>query len=185
MEFDKIKFDFSNNEYWVEREVLKEETGNLFADEEERTILRIYSTEKLPNTIDGKPVTEIGDSAFEDIWVINSGFIPDTVEIIGESAFYNSYFQSQLIIPDSVKIIKEYAFYDLKSKLIKVEGDEIIFESITLIMNDAENRLESIEMYAFCQNGDDNSLVGNLNLRSEINISSSTFSETNVIVNRK
>lgn len=65
---------------------------------------------RIPNEIDGMPVTVIGSRAFYDSGVM-SVYIPDTVRIIGPSAFANTNIES-VIIPGSVHTIREYAFYN-------------------------------------------------------------------------
>jgi hypothetical protein len=62
----------------------------------------------IPGTLDGLPVTEIGERAFEDKQ-LTSVTIPDSVTAIGEWAFaYNQL--TSVTIPDSVTEIGEWAF---------------------------------------------------------------------------
>ena len=72
----------------------------------------------IPDTIDGKPVTEISTSCFSQR-VIGSGTtvpqlttvkLPSTIETIGSKAFYNCKYLTSLTLPDGVKEIGDGAF---------------------------------------------------------------------------
>jgi hypothetical protein len=65
---------------------------------------------EIPLSIEGKPVTAIGDSAFEDCTFLESVSIPGTVQVIGEAAFYNCPLLSGLILPDALREIGAWAF---------------------------------------------------------------------------
>ena len=62
-------------------------------DQSSYTVVGIGSCEDvfviIPQTHEGKSVTAIADSAFEDCYMIEGVYIPDTVTSIGESAFEN------------------------------------------------------------------------------------------------
>ena len=62
----------------------------------------------IPSSINGVPVTTIGDRAFE-LNNLTSVVIPDSVTTIGNSAFSSNNLTS-VVIPDSVTTIGEYAF---------------------------------------------------------------------------
>ena len=66
----------------------------------------------IPNTIDGKSVTEIGVSAFEDCTNFKSITIPDSVTEIGWNAFSGCKRLISITIPDSVTWIGSCAFQD-------------------------------------------------------------------------
>lgn len=70
---------------------------------------------EIPAEIDGKKVTSIGSSAFNDCTVLKSVTIPNSVTSIGSWAFKGCRLLSSIIIPDSVVSIEEYAFYDCAS----------------------------------------------------------------------
>jgi len=64
----------------------------------------------IPDKIDGKPVTSIGDSAFYNNQ-LTSVVIPGSVTSIGDNAFYVNELTS-VVIPGSVKTIGAGAFTD-------------------------------------------------------------------------
>lgn len=78
-------------------------------------------TLNIPSTIDGKPVTSIGDKAFDECSNFTGSLvIPESVTSIGERAFDACKgFNGKLVIPDSVTSIGEYAFDDC-SKIKRV-----------------------------------------------------------------
>ncbi|MDE6835181.1 MAG: leucine-rich repeat domain-containing protein, partial [Ruminococcus sp.] len=64
----------------------------------------------IPDTIEGLPVTKIGNSAFKECSRLINITIPDSVTSIGMNAFYNCKSLQSIIIPDSVTSINDYAF---------------------------------------------------------------------------
>ena len=70
----------------------------------------------IPSYFYGRPVTEIGDSAF-DGWNITTITIPDTVTTIGRGAFAGNQL-THVTIPDGVEYIGSFAFFD--NRLISV-----------------------------------------------------------------
>ena len=64
----------------------------------------------IPDTIEGKPVTRIGDFAFVNCTSLTSITIPDGVTSIGFAAFRGCSSLTSITIPDSVTSIGDYAF---------------------------------------------------------------------------
>ena len=65
----------------------------------------------IPGTIDSKPVTAIGNFAFENCYSLTSINIPAGVTSIGNSAFESCYNLTSIDIPSSVTSIGHQAFY--------------------------------------------------------------------------
>jgi hypothetical protein len=63
----------------------------------------------IPSTIDGLPVTSIGDSAFFNCDKLTSVELPSSLISIGDAAFAYAHFSS-IVIPSSVTSIGENAF---------------------------------------------------------------------------
>ena len=87
---------------------------------------------KIPRSIEGLPVTSIGNRAFSDCENLVSIIIPDSVTSIGNRAFCDCDNLTSVTIPDSVTSIGDYVFYyciDLTSITIP--------ESITTIGDSA------------------------------------------------
>jgi hypothetical protein len=66
----------------------------------------------IPDAIDGRPVTAIGNEAFEYCYTLTSVTIGDGVAVIGDSAFWDCYNLTDVTIPDSVTNIGDHAFGD-------------------------------------------------------------------------
>ena len=66
----------------------------------------------IPDTIDGKPVTAIGDNAFNSCFDIKSVTIPNSVTSIGNDAFNSCWGLTSINIPNGVTSIGDYAFVD-------------------------------------------------------------------------
>lgn len=69
----------------------------------------------IPEKIEGKPVTTIGDEAFRECISLTGITIPDSVTSIGYNAFVYCISLTSVIIPDSVTSIGRYAFNNCRS----------------------------------------------------------------------
>ncbi|MBR4893255.1 MAG: leucine-rich repeat domain-containing protein, partial [Clostridia bacterium] len=70
---------------------------------------------EIPSTLDGYPVTSIGEYAFYRCESLTSTTIPDSVTSIGEYAFSYCTSLTSITIPDSVTSIGGAAFYHCES----------------------------------------------------------------------
>ena len=86
----------------------------------------------IPDTIDGLPVTVIGQRAFYSIRDLTGITIPDTVTTIGQQAFHYCYGLRSVVLPDSVILIDRLAFDACRSLTNAVIGT-----SVTTIGNSA------------------------------------------------
>lgn len=82
----------------------------------------------IPSKIDGKPVTEIGATAFggakANQTILRTVYIPDTVVSIGDSAFKSCALLSEVRLPSSLKHIEKDAFANCESlKSISLSSD--------------------------------------------------------------
>ena len=99
----------------------------------------------IPGTLDGYPVTAIGEQAFLNCSSLTSVTIPEGVTAIGNDAFFNCTGLTSIVIPDSVERIGNSAFCDctgLTSVIIpagvKSLGEFVFYlpESVKLTMAD-------------------------------------------------
>lgn len=79
----------------------------------------------IPRTIDGLPVTMIGEEAFKDCKNIKSVIIPEGVTEIGADAFYGCKNLSSVVIPTSLTYLSRECFMSCY-KLTDVKGMENI-----------------------------------------------------------
>jgi hypothetical protein len=69
------------------------------------------STVVIPSKINGKKVTAIGDSLFQNSNTLTSVVIPDGITTIGKLAFWNCKNLEKIVIPESVNAIGSSAFW--------------------------------------------------------------------------
>jgi BspA type Leucine rich repeat region (6 copies) len=65
----------------------------------------------IPGTLNGYPVTAIGDDAFYNHTTLTAVIIPDSITSLGNDAFYDCYDLTSVTIGNSVTSIGVYAFY--------------------------------------------------------------------------
>ena len=71
----------------------------------------------IPDTIDGRPVTAIGESAFACCTVLTSVTLPNSLTRIGDSAFERCVFLTSVTMPNGCSI-GEYAFEDCPAAIM-------------------------------------------------------------------
>jgi hypothetical protein len=92
----------------------------------------VSGTFSIPATIEGNPVTAIGENAFRDCSELTGINIPDGVTFIGENAFRDCRDLASINIPDGLTAIEHAVFHSCRS----LTGI-IIPGSVTSIGNDA------------------------------------------------
>ena len=110
----------------------------------------------IPSLIDNKPVSVIGDSAFNNNSALKSVTIPNTVNTIGNNAFNGCTGLTTVSIPDSVTMIDRNAFYGCSSldsieipASVKTIGSQAFFDCTGLASLTIPNGVESIGGNAF------------------------------------
>ena len=110
----------------------------------------------IPSEIDGRPVTRIGDAAFENYSELVSVAIPKTVNVIEDRAFYNCSSLTSITIPESVISIGDQTFTDCSSLteaviLAPVEGlgNQAFMNCTELVSVTLPENLTRIDDYAF------------------------------------
>ncbi len=89
---------------------------------------------KVPENIDGKAVTSIGDSAFADCKDVTKIIIPNEVTSIGSHAFNNCALVTEIDIPGSVTYIDNYAFMNCSGlKDVYYAGTEQQWNTIDIV----------------------------------------------------
>lgn len=89
----------------------------------EVTITGFVGTDReiyIPEMIENRPVTKIGEFAFED-YDMTVVVFPDTLEEIGQYAFTDCNCLESVVFPDNLMRVEESAFYECKSlKSVKI-----------------------------------------------------------------
>ncbi len=128
----------------------------------------------IPSTIHGKPVTAIGEKAFQGVQ-ITSVVIPEGVTTIGPWAFNNNLLEA-VDIPDSVTAIGEYAFSSNKLKTVRFPDGITRIEKGVFWLNDlASVTIPSGVTHIGDTSFEDNSLTSVWFSPSVTHIGSSTF----------
>ena len=111
---------------------------------------------EIPESINGYPVTEIGDSAFKGNFSLKNAEIPDGVKTIGDYAFNDCTGLESITIPESVEKIGRSAFFYCTrlenvnvSDGIKTIGDGAFFGCYSLKSFKITESINSVGEYAF------------------------------------
>lgn len=70
---------------------------------------------EIPDIVDGKPVTVIGEDCFFNCGKLKEILLPNTIESIGAQAFALCKSLTDIVLPDSVKDIGHHAFRDCRA----------------------------------------------------------------------
>lgn len=81
----------------------------------------------IPNKIDGKTVTSIGNGAFEFLFNAKNVVLPDTILEIGQNAFYGCTNLEEISLGKNIILIDKYAFAECES-LTKIELPNTVTE---------------------------------------------------------
>lgn len=111
---------------------------------------------EIPSMLQGRPVTEIAEEAFNNCKNLETVTIPEGVESIGREAFYNCTSLTSIVLPDSVTSIGLYLFHNcnklesiqLSSKIQEIT--EGAFYNCTSLKNiNLPDNLTEIYAFAF------------------------------------
>ena len=113
----------------------------------------------IPNTIDGCPVTKIGNNAYQEAYDLSGVIIPDNVTSIGASAFNGCYNLKSVSLGNNLTTIGEAAFTGTKISTISFPTSLTTigthaFSGIDTLTSVRIPRNAEVQDYAFqsCQN---------------------------------
>ena len=113
----------------------------------------------IPNTIDGCPVTKIGNNAYQEAYDLSGVIIPDNVTSIGASAFNGCYNLKSVSLGNNLTTIGEAAFTGTKISTISFPTSLTTigthaFSGINTLKSVRIPRNAEVQDYAFqsCQN---------------------------------
>ena len=110
----------------------------------------------VPDTLGGKPVTSVEESAFNSCGAIETVTLPDSVTLIGDGAFFGCTTLKSIAMPKSLTKIGYQAFYycaDLESinlpESMQSIGDQAFLACLKLTTVTLPASLTSLGEYAF------------------------------------
>ncbi len=110
----------------------------------------------VPDTLGGKPVTSVEESAFNSCGTIETVTLPDSVTLIGDGAFFGCTTLKSIALPKSLTKIGYQAFYycaDLESinlpESMQSIGDQAFLACLKLTTVTLPASLTSLGEYAF------------------------------------
>lgn len=104
----------------------------------------------IPSTHEGKPVKDIGNSAFYECYGLTSVVIPNGVTSIGDYAFYACYNLTSIVIPNSVTSIGFEAFFDCEN-LTNVYYKGTVENSSLIVIGDDNDWLVDVAWYYYSE----------------------------------
>ncbi len=121
--------DYANNIGW-DASVTDDKATIINTHEDGKSAISAYTEGDvvIPDTINGAPVTAIGDSAFKDCDKITSITIPDSVETIAPNAFEGCDGLTTVIIPDDPLFDEEALRAQLPDTVTIIKKSDVVTE---------------------------------------------------------
>lgn len=148
-----------------EQPIVKSELSYSLSDDESYAICGGFLEGKetaeieIASEYDGKPVREIGYTAFKGLKVLTKVTLPDTIQVIGEQAFFNCSLQTINIPNGTTKIAKNAFAYTKITKVVIPDsvtelGDQVFWNCKELVSAKIGNNVSKISSSAFreCDN---------------------------------
>ncbi len=161
VEYYEDVFDADTTLYagWINED---EGSAYIYTDLPDGTVeIRSYTGKRryltVPETIEGKTVSSIGEGAFSDNSRIRTVTLPDTLKNIGLRAFYNCTSLRSIDIPDKVEGIGNEAFYGcvclaevgIPAKGALIQIGDYAFSQCGIAAIDIPEKLNSLGMGVF------------------------------------
>ncbi|MBR3796970.1 MAG: leucine-rich repeat protein [Clostridia bacterium] len=115
-----------------------------------------YADTAVTSVVFEEGITEISDSAFQDVRALSSVTLPESLEVLGSHVFYNCDALESIVIPDKITVIGRYALADneklrtvtLPAGLVTIE--EFAFSGCdTLELNSLPASVKTVGNHAF------------------------------------
>lgn len=94
-----------------------------------------YENVNIPDRIDGKAVSELGEEAFSYHYEIKKVVMPDSIKTIGKGVFNNCWELQSVILSKNIRVIPEDAFYGTNISKIRIPDnvEELGWQSFGLL----------------------------------------------------